>query len=690
MPTVHMHAPTWKICKGGLRGRNHGFILRKTPPNTDRIRENRVTEPLWTPSAEQIEAAKITELRLAVNTRHGTDLADSTALWEFSIHEPEKFWPAAIAFAGLKAETWGNTVVVDADKMPGAKWFPDARLNYAENLLQRRDDAIALIFQGEDKVNRRMTFNELYDAVSSTQQALSNLGVGPGDRVAGYLPNMPEAIIAMLATTSLGATWSSCSPDFGLQGVLDRFGQIEPKVLFACDGYYYGGKTHDILGKVSALADQVASLQRVVIVPYTSEAPDITAIRDAQVLVDFIGAYPPGDISFAQMPFDHPLYILYSSGTTGQPKCIVHCAGGVLLKHVVEQICQFNIGDGDRVFWFTTLGWMMWNWLVSNLAWGATVVLYDGSPFYPDGNATFDLAEKEKLTFLGTSAKFIDACNKGGLKPKDTHDLSALRTLGSTGSTLVPEGFDYVYANIKKDLHLGSMSGGTDIAGCFCGADPTLPVWRGEIQAPTLGMATDVFDDDGNPVIGEKGELVCTKAFSTVPVFLNDTDGARLHDAYFARFPNIWTHGDFIERTAHGGYVIHGRSDATLNPGGVRIGTAEIYRQVEKLEDVVESIVIGQDWDNDVRVVLFVVLRDGITLDDDLIAVIKKQVRNNCTPRHVPARVVQVSDIPRTKSGKITELAVRDVVHGRAIKNAEALANAEALDEFRDRPELQT
>ena len=647
-----------------------------------------MTEPLWTPTPEQIETAKITELRRAVTAQWQVDLPDSTALWRFSVDEREKFWRTIIDFCDLKAGTWGEKDSVDADKLPGAKWFPDARFNFAENLLKRRDDGEALVFWGEDKIRRRMTFAELYDAVSQLAQALHAEGVEPGDRVAGYLPNIPEAIIAMLAATSLGATWSSCSPDFGLQGVLDRFGQIEPKVLIASDGYFYNGKTHDIREKTADLVSRVPSIQRVVIVHYVWTEPDISSIRDAVELSDFVGNFTPTDIQFKQMPFNHPLYILYSSGTTGQPKCIVHEAGGMLLKHAVEQVAQFSIRPDSRVFWFTTLGWMMWNWLASNLAWGATILLYDGSPFYPDGNVLWDFAAQEGMTLFGTSAKYIDACNKARLKPIETHDLSALRSIGSTGSTLVPEGFDYVYTSIKSDVHLASMSGGTDIGGCFCGGDETLPVWRGEIQAAILGMSTDVFDDEGNPVTGVKGELVCTKAFPAVPSFLNDVDGERIHDAYFARFPNVWTHGDFMERTEHNGFIIYGRSDATLNPGGVRIGTAEIYRQVEKLDEVLEGIVIGQEWDNDVRVVLFIVLRKGLTLDDALTDKIKKQVRANCTPRHVPARVVQVPDIPRTKSGKITELAVRDVVHGHAIKNAEALANPEALAHFKDRPEL--
>ncbi len=644
--------------------------------------------PLWTPSEDRIENANITALRRAVMNRWSVELTDSRALWRFSNDEREKFWTSVIEFADLKAETWGERALVDGDKMPGAQWFPDARLNFAENLLRHRGSQEALVFRGEDQVERRMSRDELYDAVSTLAQALKAEGVGVGDRVGAYIANMPEAIVGMLATTSLGATWSSCSPDFGIDGVLDRFGQIEPKVVITIDGYFYNGKTQDIRDKISAIVSQLPTVNRVVVVPYADVAPDIGSIPKAVTLSDFTSAFSPGEISFAQVPFDHPLYILYSSGTTGKPKCIVHGTGGMLLKHAVEHMMSSDIKEGDRVFWFTTCGWMMWNWLASGLAFGATLLLYDGSPFYPDGNVIYDYAEAENMTLFGTSAKFIDACSKAGMEPVKTHQFPAMRTLGSTGSTLVPEAFDYIYDKIKADIHLQSMSGGTDIAGCFCGGDPTRPVWRGEIQAPTLGMATDVYDPDGNSMATGKGELVCTRAFPTVPIFLDDPDDERLTDAYFARFTNVWTHGDFVEWTEHGGMIIHGRSDATLNPGGVRIGTAEIYRQVEKLDEVVESIVIGQDWDNDVRVVLFVILREGLNLDDDLAAKIKKQVRVNCTPRHVPARVVQVNDIPRTKSGKITELAVRDVVHGREIKNQEALANPDALAEFSNRAEL--
>ena len=673
-----------------MRGPAGGFILAaEMPPE-----ETSLPKPLWTPGLDRAANANISRFKESVEKAWRVPLPDTDALHRFSIDEPDKFWPALADFTGIKAETWGKRVLVDGDRMPGARWFPEARLNFAENLLGRRDDADAIVFKGEDKAGRRLSFAGLYDCVAVLAKALKQLGVGPGDRVAGYMPNMPETIIAMLATASLGAIWSSCSPDFGVQGVLDRFGQIEPKVLFAADGYRYNGKRHSTLGKLKDIAAALPGLGKVIVAPYGDETVEAAALAGqvpgAVLLNDFCKGFAPGDIDFARLPFDHPLYILFSSGTTGVPKCIVHSAGGAILKHATEQPIHCDIRRDDRVFFFTTCGWMMWNWLAGVLAWGATAVLYDGSPTYPGPGVLFDFADQERMTLFGTSAKFIDALAKAGFEPINTHKLGSLRTFCSTGSPLAPEGFDFVYRAIKKDVHLASISGGTDILGCFCGGDPTKPVWRGEIQARILGMAVDVFDDRGRPMRGSKGELVCTRPFPSMPLgFLGDDDGSRYRAAYFEVFPNVWTHGDYVEITAHGGFIIHGRSDATLNPGGVRIGTAEIYRQVEKLPEIRESIVIGQDWRNDVRVVLFVIMQEGLALTDAMAEKIRQQVRNNCTPRHVPAVIVQVSDIPRTKSGKITELAVRDVVHGRPVKNKEALANPEALELYRDLPQLR-
>ncbi len=642
-------------------------------------------QPLWQPNPNTVGDTRMAMFMQAMG--HGR-YAD---LWQWSIDQPEAFWSRLWDFCGAVGDK-GQTVLRDGDKMPGARWFPEARLNYAENLLQRREGE-ALVFWGEDQVKRRMSRAELYAEVARFQRFLVDAGVGEGDRVAGYLPNLPETLIAMLATTALGAIWSSASPDFGVQGVLDRFGQIAPKVLVCVDGYWYNGKPVDCLPKNAEVVAQMPSLVKTVVVPYLASRPALEGIAGAVHWQDIALPAPGAEVSIQRVAFDHPLFIMYSSGTTGVPKCIVHCHGGALLQHLKEHQLHSDVRPGDRLFYFTTCGWMMWNWLVSGLACGATLLLYDGSPFADQGKVLFDLAQAEKMTHFGTSAKFIDAAAKMGLTPGRTHDLSALRAVFSTGSPLSPEGFDWVYREIKQDILLASISGGTDIISCFVLGNPVLPVYRGEIQCRGLGMAVDVFDDDGKPVRSEKGELVCTKPFPVMPVgFWNDPDGAKYRAAYFERFPNVWCHGDFSELTAHDGMIIYGRSDATLNPGGVRIGTAEIYRQVEKLPEILESLVIGQDWppgrNDDVRVVLFVKLQEGHTLDAGLIDRVKKQIRDNTTPRHVPARVVQVQDIPRTKSGKIVELAVRNVVHDRPVKNVEALANPEALAFFRSRQEL--
>ena len=645
--------------------------------------------PLWTPSAERIVGAVVSRFIARVNSRHKAGARSFPSLYAWSIAHPETFWDEVWDFTGIIGDKGSDRVLVDGDRMPGASFFPDAKVNFAENLLRRRDDADAMVFWGEDKVRRRMSFAALHAEVSRLQQALKASGVGPGDRVAAYMPNMPETVVAMLATTSLGAIFSSCSPDFGVRGVLDRFGQIEPKVLIAVEGYYYAGKTLDQLPKLAEVAAELPTLKHVVVVPYTRDPAPLGGIANAVSWADYLAPHEAGEVGFTRMGFNDPLYIMFSSGTTGVPKCIVHGIGGTLIQHLKEHQFHSDIRRDDRVFYFTTCGWMMWNWLVSALASEATLLLYDGSPFHPDGNVLFDLADAEGMTLFGTSAKYIDACNKGGIEPRKTHKLTTVRAMTSTGSPLVPEGFDYVYRKIKDDLQLSSISGGTDIVSCFVLGNPIGPVWRGEIQHRGLGLAVSVYDDDGRPVVGERGELVCTAPFPCMPImFWNDPDGAKYRAAYFERFPGIWCHGDYVELTAHGGMVIYGRSDAVLNPGGVRIGTAEIYRQVEKLPEVQEALVIGQDWDNDVRVVLFVRLSPGIVLDEALIGRIRQTIRAGATPRHVPAKIVQVADIPRTRSGKIVELAVRNVVHGRPVKNVEALANPEALELYRGLPQL--
>lgn len=648
-----------------------------------------MNQPLWQPSPARVAGTNMSRFMAEAARVSGRAISDYAALWRWSIEDREAFWRLMWRFGGLVGEP-GVRIWTDAGAMPGARFFPDATINFAENLLVRNDATPALEFWGEDKARASVTWAELHQRVSRLQQAMAAAGVKAGDRVAAILPNMPEAIIGMLAASSLGAIWSSCSPDFGVQGVIDRFGQIEPKILLAVDAYHYNGKTHDCLAKLAEIAARLPSLAAIVVVPYVNAKPDLSRIPKARPIGEFVAPYAPRAVAFTRVAFNHPLYILFSSGTTGVPKCIVHGVGGTLIQHRKEHRLHCDIGPGDRVFYFTTCSWMMWNWLASALGCGATLLLYDGSPFYPDGNRLYDIADEAGMNFFGTSAKYIDACAKAGIDPKRTHKLNSVRAMGSTGSPLVAESFDWVYAHVKDDLHLASMSGGTDIVASFVGGNPTGPVWRGEIQGPLLGMAVEVFDENGKPARGAKGELVCTKPFPSMPIgFWNDPGDAKYRAAYFERFPGVWTHGDWTEITAHGGVVIYGRSDAVLNPGGVRIGTAEIYRQVEQVPEVLEAIVIGQDWDNDVRVVLFVRLREGIALSPAIEKKIKDQIRNNTTPRHVPAKILQVADIPRTKSGKIVELAVRDVVHGRPIKNQEALANAEALELFKNRPELR-
>ena len=647
--------------------------------------------PLWTPGPARIAATQVHAFIAEVNRRHGQAIENYCGLHAWSIAHRAEFWDLIWDTCGVIGEK-GARRLVHGDAMPGAAFFPDARLNFAENLLRQSGPGEAIVFRGEDKLSTRWTWDELRALVSRLQQALKANGVGEGDRIAAMMPNLPETIALMLAVTSIGAIWSSCSPDFGERGVLDRFGQIEPKIFFAVDGYWYNGKRLSLADKLKGIAPQLPSAQAIVIVPYLGDADAVAKdVPRATTLADFTKPYTVQPLAFTRMPFDHPLYILYSSGTTGVPKCIVHGAGGTLLQHLKEHRLQCDLRAGDRMFYFTTCGWMMWNWLASGIGSGATLILFDGSPFAPKESVLFDYAQDEKITLFGTSAKYIDACKKAWLAPARTHDLSALRLITSTGSPLAAESFDYVYSDIKADVHLASISGGTDIVSCFVLGDPTAPVWRGEIQAPGLGMAVDVWSEDGKPVREEKGELVCTKAFPSMPVmFWNDPSGAKYRAAYFERFPSVWCHGDFAEWTRHGGLIIHGRSDATLNPGGVRIGTAEIYAQVEQIPQVQEALAIGQDWDNDVRVVLFVRLKEGIALDDALRETIKKKIRAGATPRHVPSKIVQVADIPRTKSGKITELAVRDVIHGRPVKNTEALANPEALVLYKDLGELRS
>jgi len=655
--------------------------------------ESSAPKLLWQPGASAIEEAQVTQFARQVIRKRKLDLNTYPDFYRWTVDNPEEFWTDVWDFCGVIASKRGNTVLVDGDKMPGAHWFPEARLNFAENLMRRGDRGDAFVLWDETGFRRRLSFSDLTSDVSRAEQALRALGLRAGDRAAAFIPNIPEAGMLALAGLSQGMVWSSCSPDFGVDGVLERFGQIEPKVLFCADGYRYNGETHDSLERVREIADKLPSVRRIVVVPHLDPQVDVSEVPKAVRLDEWLRRYTPGDIAFAQLPFDHPVYILFTSGTTGKPKCIVHGAGGSLLAGLKMHKLQMDIRPGDRYFYFCTTNWVVWNLLFAAIAAEASVMLYDGSPFARNAKILFDYAEKERFTHFGTSPKFLDAIAKRGLEPRKTHDLSALRTIVSTGSPLAPESFDYVYQKIKSEVCLSSVSGGTDIMAAFADASPVLPVYRGELQSRSLGMAVDVFNEAGEAVVNTKGELVCTRPFPSMPLgFWSDRGDERYHAAYFAKYPNVWCHGDWCELTERGTMLVYGRSDATLNPGGVRIGTAEIYRVVEQIDEVEEAVAVGQLWppDNpaDTRVVLFVKLRANQALDQNLEDRIRFEIRRRTSPRHVPARIVQVADIPRTKNGKVVELAVKAVVHGMPVSNTDALANPQALELFRDLPEL--
>ncbi|MCF5053346.1 acetoacetate--CoA ligase [Pseudomonas syringae] len=649
-----------------------------------------MSDILWQPSPERIHTTRMDQFRRFINQCYSVQLHDYPALHQWSIDQRADFWQAIVVFFDVQFRSAPTAVLIEDTRMPSAQWFPGATLNFAEHLLRRRDAHPAVVAISEDGQREQLTYAELAAHVAGLQRSLRAAGVGLGDRVAACMPNTWQTLVGMLATTSLGAIWSCSSPDFGTQGVIDRFGQIEPKVLITCAGYRYAGKAIDQSAKLNEILERLPSLEQLIIVPYArpqARIEDYGTQASVALWNDFY--QPGGEPEFVAVPFDHPLYILYSSGTTGVPKCIIHGTGGVLLTHLKEHGLHADLSRDDCLFYYTTCGWMMWNWLVSVLALGATAVLYDGSPFHPGPERLIDLIDAEKISVFGTSPKFLATLEKAGLQPRLSHDLGSLKGLISTGSPLSPQSYDYVYREIKAQLCLSSMSGGTDIVSCFVIGNPVLPVRRGEMQSKSLAMAIEVWDDQGRPLIGEKGELVCTRHFPAMPIGLwNDPDRTKLRASYFSQFPGVWAQGDYAEQPPNGSWLIHGRSDAVLNPGGVRIGTAEIYRQVEKVPQVVESLAIGQRWQEDVRVVLFVRLDDGVVLDDALEQQIRQVIRANTTPRHVPAKILAVTDIPRTISGKIVELAVRNVVHGEPVKNTDALANPEALAQFRDRPEL--
>ena len=650
-----------------------------------------MAKKLWQPTAELIENANITRFMRYVNQRYGKTFADYDALWEWSVDAVSDFWSAMWDFVSIIHSRGYEQVVDDPYKLPGATWFPGAELNFAENLLRYRDDHTALVFKSEAKEAVRITYGQLYLKVACAAGAMQAAGVGPGDRVAGFMPNMIETVVAMLAAASLGAAWSSCSPDFGIKGVLDRFGQIEPKILFTADGYFYNGKSFDSIERVSSILRQLPATETVVVIPYVNASPDISGLDRAVLWDDFMARPTDETIDFIQVPFGHPLYIMYSSGTTGKPKCMVQSQGGILINQLKEHILHCDLKREDTIFYFTTCGWMMWNWLVCSLAVGATAVLFDGSPFSPEPEVLWKLAQDEKISVFGTSARYITALEQAGVSPGNSFDLSALRTVLSTGSPLPMESFEYVYREIKNDLQLASISGGTDINGCFMGGNPIGPVYAGQLQCRQLGMKVKAYDEQGGPVEGIPGELICEAASPSMPIyFWNDENGEKYRKAYFDKFPGVWCHGDFIEITPQNGVIIYGRSDATLNPGGVRIGTADIYSVMETLPEVVDSLVIGQDWENDVRVILFVKMAEGQKLTGALQAKIKKAIRENTSPRHVPAKIIEIDDIPYTLNMKKVELAVRNVIHGKPVTNEDALADPGVLDLYRGIEELQS
>ena len=646
-------------------------------------------KPLWQPSEERIQSTNMYRFMTQVNQTYNQNFSDYTALWEWSVDQLEDFWKIAWDFLDIKASTPYREVIQDKDKMPGAKFFPGSKLNFAENLLRFRDDRQALIFRGEDMVRRTLTYKELYDQVAQIAAALKAQGIGPGDRVVGFVPNMPESIIAMLAATSLGAIWSSCSPDFGIKGVLDRFGQTRPKVLFTADGYFFKGKPLSSIERIAGIVKELPSIEKIVVIPYVDEVPDTDALPNA-VLFDDFKDRSAHEIDFAPMDFDDPLYIMYSSGTTGLPKCMVQSIGGVLLHQKKELVLHSDLNREDTIFYFTTCGWMMWNWLTTSLSVGATLVLFDGNPFHPGPDALWKMAEQEKITHFGTSAGYIEALKNAGVKPASEFDLSALKVLMSTGSPLSVENFEFIYEHVKSDLQLASISGGSDLNGCFALGNPMGAVYTGELQCRGLGMKVYAYDDDGKPVVGQQGELVCTAPFPSMPIyFWGDEDGSKYRSAYFDDFPGIWTHGDFIEVTPRGGVIMYGRSDATLNPGGVRIGTAEIYRRLDAMEELEDSVVVGQSFNNDVRVILFVKMAQGFELTEELMGKIKVDIRTHASPRHVPAQIIQCPDIPYTLNMKKVELAVKKTIEGKEVKNKDALKNPEALDFFENIPSLQ-